>query len=114
MEAGVATAAAPATATAPLVGERPPIPLAVWREPSRARFDALGIAFAVLFGVVMSLCVEGYQFGKSNHTVYLLDALRKTQPQLLANDWFTTQTLRSRSLASNSRPSRIVVLMVLK
>jgi hypothetical protein len=71
-----------------------PLPLAARAAGPAARHDALSIAFAVLFGVVMSLCVEGYQFGKSNHTVYLLDALRKTQPELLANDWFTTQTLQ--------------------
>jgi hypothetical protein len=85
---GRASTAAPLTAaSAPLVGERRLI-------ASKSRSDVLGVAFAVLFGVVMSLCVEGYQFGKSNHTVYLLDALRKTQPDLLANDWFTTQTLQ--------------------
>ncbi|HEV2295792.1 MAG TPA: DUF6798 domain-containing protein [Tepidisphaeraceae bacterium] len=78
----------------------PPAPLLDSRTSARvtaldgSRFDSLGIAFAVLFGIVMSLCVEGYQFGRSNHTVYLLDALRKTQPELLANDWFTTQTLQ--------------------
>ncbi len=90
MEAGVSSAAAPATAPAPPLTERRNAAVAV----SRPRFDSLGVAFAVLFGIVMSLCVEGYQFGKSNHTVYLLDALRKTQPELLANDWFTTQTLQ--------------------
>lgn len=91
MEGGVSSAAPSSPAQpAPLLGTR--------RKSARAmetlRFDSLGVAFAVLFGVVMSLCVEGYQFGRSNHTVYLLDALRKTQPQLLANDWFTTQTLQ--------------------
>jgi hypothetical protein len=100
MEAGVSTAAAPLTpATAPPVGERQPTaddarPEAPVRLRLRRRADLLGVAFAVLFGVVLTLCVEGYQFGKSNHTVYLLDALRKTDPQLLANDWFTTQTLQ--------------------
>ena len=92
MEAGVSSAPAPATATAPLLTERRPPALAISRP--RPGFDSLGVAFAVLFGIVMSLCVEGYQFGRSNHTVYLLDALRKTQPDLLANDWFTTQTLQ--------------------
>ena len=92
MEAGVSSAAAPATGSVPLLTERRNPAVALSRP--RPRFDSLGVAFAVLFGIVMSLCVEGYQFGKSNHTVYLLDALRKTQPELLANDWFTTQTLQ--------------------
>jgi len=59
---------------------------------------ALVAAFAILFGVAMSLCVQGYGFGKSNHTIYLLDALRQTHPELLTNDWFTTQTLQYHAL----------------
>ncbi len=42
----------------------------------------------------MTLCLRGYQFGQSNHTVYLIDALRKASPELLAKDWFATQTLQ--------------------
>ena len=38
--------------------------------------------------------MQGYQFGKSNHTVYLIDALRHASPDLLQNDWFATQTLQ--------------------
>lgn len=94
MEAGVSSAAPssspPSASPAPLLDARRRSLAAT----ERARFDSLGVAFAVLFGIVMSLCVEGYQFGRSNHTVYLLDALRQTQPHLLANDWFTTQTLQ--------------------
>jgi hypothetical protein len=48
----------------------------------------------VTFGVLLTLCMEGYQFGRSNHTVYLLDALRHASPNLLQNDWFSTQTLQ--------------------
>ncbi len=49
---------------------------------------------ALCIGVVMTLCVCGYQFGKSNHTVYLLDATHRSYPNLLANDWFTTETFQ--------------------
>ena len=49
---------------------------------------------AIAFGVALTLAMQGYQFGKSNHTVYLIDALRHTSPHLLANDWFATQTLQ--------------------
>jgi hypothetical protein len=53
--------------------------------------------FGVIFGVALTLAIQGYQFGKSNHTVYLLDALRASSPDLLANDWFTTQTFHYRA-----------------
>jgi hypothetical protein len=49
---------------------------------------------AIAFGVALTLAMQGYQFGKSNHTVYLIDALRHTSPKLLQNDWFATQTLQ--------------------
>ena len=49
---------------------------------------------AIAFGVALTLTMQGYQFGKSNHTVYLIDALRHTSPDLLQNDWFVTQTLQ--------------------
>ena len=51
-------------------------------------------ALAVAFGAMLTLCLQGYHFGKSNHTVYLIDALRHVHPELLANDWFATQTLQ--------------------
>ena len=50
--------------------------------------------FALAFGIAITLTIYGYQFGQSNHSVYLLDAQRRGNPQLLANDWFTTQTLQ--------------------
>jgi hypothetical protein len=56
----------------------------------RARVEA---ALAVAFGVALTLAMQGYQFGRSNHTVYLIDALRHASPHLLRNDWFATQTL---------------------
>lgn len=61
-------------------------PRPTWRD----RFIAAG---AIAFGVTLTLAMQGYQFGQSNHTVYLIDALRQTSPTLLANDWFATQTL---------------------
>jgi hypothetical protein len=50
--------------------------------------------FAIAVGAAISLCVYGYQFGQSNHTVYLLDALHRADPSVLASDWFTTQTFQ--------------------
>jgi hypothetical protein len=44
--------------------------------------------------MVLSLAVSGYQFGRGNLTVYLLDGLRAVHPELLRNDWFVTQTLQ--------------------
>lgn len=58
----------------------------------------LEVLFALSFGMAMTLCVRGYQFGQSNHTIYLIDALRKSSPQLLAHDWFTTSTLQYHSI----------------
>jgi len=58
------------------------------------RFQVLPGAFAVAFGMALTLCMCGYQFGRSNHTVYLLDALRRVHPELLRNDWFTTGTFQ--------------------
>ncbi len=49
---------------------------------------------SVVIGIALTLAVRGYQFGGSNHGVYLVDALRKVDPTLLRNDWFTTQTLQ--------------------
>jgi hypothetical protein len=58
------------------------------------RVRVLPGAFAIAFGVAMTLCVHGYQFGQSNHTVYLFDALRRVSPELLQYDWFATRTLQ--------------------
>jgi hypothetical protein len=49
---------------------------------------------AVAIGGAVTFCVYGYQFGHGNHGVYLLDALRTVDPNLLRNDWFTTHTLQ--------------------
>jgi hypothetical protein len=54
----------------------------------------LSVALAVSIGASITLCVYGYQFGRSNHTVYLLSALHHRDPHLLAHDWFTMQTFQ--------------------
>ncbi len=51
-------------------------------------------AFALMVGVTVTIVIGFYQFGQSNHTVYLLDALRKANPAVLGNDWFTTKTFQ--------------------
>jgi hypothetical protein len=51
-------------------------------------------ALFVAAGCAMTLAVYGYRFGTGNHTIYLLDAMRRADPGLLRNDWFTTQTLQ--------------------
>jgi hypothetical protein len=71
-----------APASAEVTPEAPP-------RPSR-----LGDLFALAFGMAMTLAVQGYHFGTSNHTVYLLDPLRRAFPGTLARDWFTSQTLQ--------------------
>jgi len=48
----------------------------------------------VALGAAMTLCVRGYRFGESNHAVYLIDALRRSDPALLRNDWWTQSTLQ--------------------
>jgi hypothetical protein len=54
----------------------------------------LGAAFSVVLGSCVTLAVLGYQFGLSNHEVYLLDALRQADPSLFARDWFMQDTLQ--------------------
>src|SRR4051812_34850472 len=48
----------------------------------------------LLIGIGFTLLIGGYQFGLSNHTVYLIEPLRQNNPRLLANDWFATSTLQ--------------------
>jgi hypothetical protein len=48
----------------------------------------------IWLGIILTFCIYGYRFGEGNHTIYLLDGLRRTNPQLLKNDWFVTQTLQ--------------------
>jgi hypothetical protein len=61
------------------------------QSPAPSRLAAV---LCVAFGVALTLAMQGYQFGKSNHTVYLIDALRHTHPGTLDHDWFATQTLQ--------------------
>jgi hypothetical protein len=77
------------TATAEIEHPRnvAPLPLAgfanAWRD-----------AAAIALGCALTLAIHGYRFGEGNHTIYLLDALRSADPELLRNDWFTTRTLQ--------------------
>jgi len=48
----------------------------------------------LLIGISITFLIGGYQFGLSNHTVYLIDPLRQNNPQILANDWWATSTLQ--------------------
>jgi hypothetical protein len=48
----------------------------------------------LMIGMLISLMVGGYQFGLSNHTVYLIEPLRHNNPRLLENDWWATSTLQ--------------------
>src|SRR5687768_7912476 len=57
---------------------------------NRAWLDALVVGL----GCALTLAIHGYRFGTGNHTIYLLDAMRRADPGLLRNDWFTTQTLQ--------------------
>lgn len=59
-----------------------------------------GTALSLALCGAIWLVPAGYQFGRSNHTVYLLDAYRRADPTLLARDWFATQTLQYHGLFS--------------
>src|SRR5881394_23942 len=48
----------------------------------------------LVVGMSITLIVGGYQFGLSNHTVYLIDPLRHNHPEILKNDWWATSTLQ--------------------
>jgi hypothetical protein len=66
-----------------------------WKSLRQSRApDLLLDAVAVLLGCAVTLAVHGYRFGEGNHTIYLLDALRRAHPELLRTDWFATQTLQ--------------------
>ena len=56
--------------------------------------DFVSSLLALAIGMTFTFCVYGYQFGRSNHTIYLLDAMRQADPSLLINDWFVTHTLQ--------------------
>ncbi|MBC8106846.1 MAG: hypothetical protein H7Z14_09680, partial [Anaerolineae bacterium] len=73
-------------------------PSAKLERTSDAAFwpDALTIAI----GTLITLVVSGYQFGRGNHTVYLLEGLRIADPTLFRNDWFVTSTLQYHAIFS--------------
>src|SRR5688500_5758039 len=48
----------------------------------------------LMAGISISLLIGGYQFGLSNHSVYLVAPLRENNPQLLQIDWWATSTLQ--------------------
>lgn len=50
--------------------------------------------FAILLGSALTLSLRGYQFGLSNHTLYLLEAVKKTWPDLYVHDWYLNNTLQ--------------------
>lgn len=63
-------------------------------KPDSTARKPLIAAVHILFGAAVTVCIYGYRYGEGNHTIYLLDALRGTDPQTLRNDWFATQTLQ--------------------
>src|SRR5436190_23958741 len=54
----------------------------------------------LMTGMSISLLIGGYQYGLSNHTVYLVEPLRENNPQILQNDWWATSTLQYHSVFS--------------
>ncbi|MBV8779795.1 MAG: hypothetical protein JO353_00225 [Phycisphaerae bacterium] len=69
------------------------------RAARRRKLDGAGL-FSLIFGMAVTLIVSGYQFGRGNHTVYLLDGLRELNPELFTRDWFVTQTLQYHAVFS--------------
>ena len=63
----------------------PPKSIGIW-----SYYDLL----LLLIGISITYLVGGYQFGLSNHTVYLIEPLRQNNSQILANDWWATSTLQ--------------------
>src|SRR5436853_7918436 len=68
------------------------------RKTHNASVRHLQFVAAITFGVALVIALQSYQFGHSNHNVYLLDAMRRLDPELLKNDWWTTQTLQYHAL----------------
>jgi hypothetical protein len=83
----ISVPAAPATADVE-IAPAPPLSL---RLPS---VELLADSFSILFGIIITMIVCGYEFAHGDHTVYLVEPLHLAFPNLLANDWFTTQTLQ--------------------
>ena len=55
-------------------------------------------ALAIAAGVVTTYAIYGYRFGEGNHTIYLINALRRNDPNILSRDWFATQTFQYHAL----------------
>lgn len=70
-----------------LAGDGPAV-----NQPDRA--TSIRAVTHVILGAAITLSLTGYQFGESNHAVYLLAALRVDDPTLLANDWWVNSTLQ--------------------
>src|SRR5881394_2715283 len=88
----------PASPTDDRTGVQAPAPL---RLASRSvDVDRSGDALAIAVGTLMTLCVSGYQFGRGNHTVYLLEGLRLNDPSLFRAVWFVTSTLQYHAIFS--------------
>ena len=68
--------------------------------PSKSNSPAATDWLAVIAGSAITLAVCGYQFGRSNHAVYLLEPMRLNDPTLLANDWWCASTLQYHGLFS--------------
>src|SRR3954471_15008743 len=61
---------------------------------NRARKISAYELLLLLVGMSITLVVGGYQFGLSNHTVYLIDPLRMNHAEILKKDWWATSTLQ--------------------
>src|SRR6266550_4664815 len=76
------------------------VPDAISPQVSTKSIGNSGLSFSsyelllLLVGMAITLLVGGYQFGLSNHTVYLIDPLRHNHPEILKNDWWSTSTLQ--------------------
>jgi hypothetical protein len=63
-------------------------------SPEDRRRTGVRALVSIATGVLITLAVRGYRFGESNHAVYLVDAVRRLDPSLLANDWWVQSTLQ--------------------
>ncbi|MGE5611445.1 MAG: DUF6798 domain-containing protein, partial [Bacillota bacterium] len=66
--------------------------------PGRCPRLSLPDLTTLALGIALTVGFQGYQFGQSNHAVYLPPALHQFDPSLLRNDWFTTATLQYHTL----------------
>lgn len=64
------------------------------RPPASTSPHPLVSFLCLTAGVLLTLAVRGYRFGESNHAVYLVEAIRRLDPSLLARDWWASSTLQ--------------------